>query len=88
MGSAVSAGLAVKSHQSLLFSQEAQMIESIQAGFQAIKGGLDIAQGFQSFKTEAAVNQAVIDIQRSLLEAQRGLNEAEARHTADLQRIS
>ena len=63
------------------------MIESIQGAYSAIKGGLDIAQGFQAFKTEAAVNQAVIDIQRSLLEAQRALNEAEARHVADLRRI-
>ena len=35
----------------------------------AIKGALDIAQGFGAFKTEAAVNQAVITIQRSLLDA-------------------
>ena len=61
------------------------MIESIQGAYNAIKGGLDIAQGFQALKTEAAVNQAVIEIQRSLLEAQRALNEA--RHTADLSRI-
>lgn len=64
------------------------MIESIQGAYSAIKGGLDIAQGFQAFKTEAAVNQAIIDIQRSLLEAQRALNEAEARHAADLSRVT
>lgn len=63
------------------------MIESIQVGFQAIQGGLNIAQGIQSLKTETAVNQAVIDIQRSLLDAQKGLNEAEARHSSDLARI-
>lgn len=63
------------------------MIESIQLAFGAVKGGLDIAQGFQSLKTEAAINQAIIDIQRSLLEAQRGLNEADTRHAADLKRI-
>ena len=63
------------------------MIESIQSPYGAIKGGLDIAQGFQALKTEAAVNQAVIDIQRSLLDAQRALNEAEARHVADLRHI-
>lgn len=64
------------------------MIEAIKAGYDSIKGALDIAQGFQALKTEAAVNQAVINIQRSLLEAQRALNEADARHTADLARVS
>lgn len=63
------------------------MIEAITTSFNAIKGGLDIAQGIQSLKNEAAISQAVIDIQRSLLEAQRGLNEAETRHAADLARI-
>jgi hypothetical protein len=67
---------------------EGQMIESIQGAYGAIKGGLDIAQGFQAFKTETAVNQAIIDIQRSLLEAQRALNEAEARHSTDLSRVT
>jgi len=64
------------------------MLETIEVGYNAIKGALDIARGFQAFKTEAAVNQAVIDIQRSLLEAQRALNEAEARHASDLRRVS
>ena len=57
------------------------MIESIQLAFGAVKGGLDIAQGFQSLKTEAAINQAIIDIQRSLLEAQRGRLRAVATRT-------
>lgn len=64
------------------------MIESIQSAYHAIKGGLDIAQGFQALKTETAINQAVIEIQRGFLEAQRALYEAEMRHSADLRRIS
>lgn len=63
------------------------MIESMQGAYNAVVGGLDILKGFQALKTEAAVNQAIIDIQRSLLEAQRALNEAEARHASDLSRI-
>lgn len=63
------------------------MIESIQGAYNAIKGGLDIAQGFQALKTETAINQAVIEIQRGFLEAQRALNEAETRHAADLRCI-
>lgn len=64
------------------------MIESIQGAYSAIQGALTIAQGFQALKTDTAVNQAIIDIQRSFLDALRGLTEAEARHTADVKHIN
>ena len=64
------------------------MIDTIGAAFHGIKGALDIAQGWQSLKTETAVNTALVTIQRSLLEALRALNDAEARHTADIAQIT
>lgn len=59
------------------------MIETIQMGYSALSGALDIAKGFQSLKTEKAVNDAVIDIQTRVLDAQRALMDAESRHRAD-----
>lgn len=49
------------------------MIAEIQAGFIGAKAAIDVAKGLQSLTTEAAINQAVIDIQRSALDAQQGL---------------
>ena len=64
------------------------MIETIKAGYDGLKAAVDIAKGISSLKTEAAVNQAVIDIQRHALEAQRALTDAEQMHASDLKRIS
>ena len=49
------------------------MIAEIQAGLAGATAAIDIAKGFQSLTNEAAINQAVIDIQRSVLDAQQGL---------------
>ncbi len=60
------------------------MLDIIQSGYNGIKGALDIAQGIAALKTETAINQAVIDIQRLLLDAQRALTEADRTHSGDL----
>ena len=49
------------------------MIAEIQAGMGSAKAALDILKGVQSLQTEAAKNQAVIDIQRHVIETQQGL---------------
>jgi hypothetical protein len=49
------------------------MLAEIQAGFGGAKAALDIAKGVQSLSTETARNQAIIDIQRHVIEAQQGL---------------
>ncbi|MEH6714158.1 hypothetical protein [Parasphingorhabdus flavimaris] len=63
------------------------MIEQLQIGYTGLKTALEIAQGIQALKTETAVNQAVIDIQRHVVEAQKSLTEADTIHSADLKRI-
>lgn len=52
----------------------------IRAGYESAKAALNIAKGIGALKTETAVNGAVIDIQRHVLEAQQALS-------ASLQRI-
>ena len=49
-------------------------ILEIKAGYEGAKAAFDIAKGFSSLKTEAAVNGALIDIQRYVVEAQQGLS--------------
>ena len=49
-------------------------IAEITAGYEGAKVALDIAKGMRSLKGEAAVNSAVIEIQRNVLEAQQGLS--------------
>ena len=49
-------------------------ILEIKAGYDGAKAAFDIAKGFGSLKTEAAVNGALIDIQRYVVEAQQGLS--------------
>lgn len=63
------------------------MIAEIQAGLAGAKAVIDTAKGLHSLTTEAAKNQAVIDIQRSALEAQQGLAAARDAHSASLKRI-
>lgn len=64
------------------------MIESIKAGYDGLKATVDIAKGISALKTETAVNQAVIDPQRHVLDAQRALTEAEQIHSTDLKRVA
>lgn len=63
------------------------MIGELKSAYDSAKMVVDIAQGIQSLKTETAINQAVIDIQRHVLETQRGLTAAEQIHADDLKRI-
>jgi hypothetical protein len=49
-------------------------IMEIKAGYEGAKAALDIAKGVSSLKTETAVNAAIIDIQRHVVEAQQGLS--------------
>lgn len=46
------------------------MIAEAGAAFSGIKVAMDMAKGLSALKTEADINQAVIDIQRALLAAQ------------------
>lgn len=64
------------------------MIEMFKAGYDGLKAAVDIAKGIEALKTETAINQAVIDIQRNVLEAQRALTNAEQMHAADLKRVA
>ena len=63
------------------------MIAALQAGYAGTKAALDIAKGILSFKTEVERNQAVIDIQRHVLDTQCALGDAEREYTASLKRI-
>ena len=46
----------------------------IKAAYDSAKAAFQIAEGISSLKTEAAVNTAVIDLQRHVVDAQRGLS--------------
>lgn len=63
------------------------MIAEIQAGYAGTKAALDIAKGIFALKTEVERNQAVIDIQRNVIEAQNALSTAEREYSASLKRI-
>lgn len=63
------------------------MIDAIQAGYSSAKAAIEIAKGISALKTETAINQAVIDIQRNVLETQGALSAAQEVHTANLKRI-
>ena len=49
-------------------------IVEIKAGYEGAKAAFEIARGVGALKTEAAVNGAIIDIQRHVVEAQQGLS--------------
>lgn len=63
------------------------MIAELQAGYAGTKAALDVAKGIFALKSEVERNQAVIDIQRHVLEAKRALGDAEREYTASLKRI-
>ena len=63
------------------------MLETVKAAYDGLKVTTGIIQGIYALKSETEKNQAVIDIQRNVLEAQRALTEAEGIHAADLMRI-
>jgi len=46
------------------------MITEVSAAYEGVKAAITIARGLQNLKTEAEVNQAVIEIQRHLLDTQ------------------
>lgn len=49
-------------------------IVEIKAAYDSAKAAFQIADGISSLKTEAAVNAAIIDLQRHTVDAQRGLS--------------
>ena len=49
-------------------------ILEIKAAYDSAKAAFQIAEGISSLKTETAVNAAVIDLQRLVVDAQRGLS--------------
>jgi len=63
------------------------MIELFASAYGSAKAALDIAEGYVSLKTETARNEAVINIQRSVLEYQRTIGMAEREYAAGLKRI-
>lgn len=63
------------------------MIAEIQAGYAGTKAALDIAKGVLSLKSETDRNQAVIEIQRHVMEAHRALFAAEQEYAVSLKRI-
>ena len=63
------------------------MITEIQAGYPGAKAALDIAKGFLALRSEADRNQAIIEIQRHVMDAHRALFAAEQEHAASLKRI-
>jgi hypothetical protein len=50
------------------------MLTEIQAGLGGAKAALDILKGVQALQSETAKNQAVINVQRHVIEAQTGLS--------------
>lgn len=50
------------------------MLTEIKAGYDGAKAALDILKGVQSLQSETAKNQAVIEVQRLIIEAQQGLS--------------
>ncbi len=63
------------------------MIAELKTAYESGKIALDIAKGMHALKTETAINGAIIDIQRSLLEAQGSLFEANEAYSARLKEI-
>jgi hypothetical protein len=59
------------------------MIAETSAAISGIKVALDMARGIASLKNETEVNQAIIDIQRALLDAQSGALQ-DKQHISDL----
>jgi len=51
------------------------MVE-FKAAYDATKAAFQIAEGYSSLKSEAAKNAAIVDIQRHVVESQRGLSAA------------
>lgn len=64
------------------------MLAEAGAAVGSIKTAIDILKGVRSLKSEADVNQAVIDVQRILLEAQSAAIDDKSRQIEMLKRIS
>ena len=63
------------------------MIAEIHAGYTSAKAAVEIVKGIQALKSETAINQAVIDIQRLLLETQTSIMSANDLYSASLKRV-
>ena len=64
------------------------MITEVAAAFSGIKAALDVAQGMSSLKTESDRNAAIISIQRTLLESQSNIAQAQMTIAALSEEIS
>jgi hypothetical protein len=64
------------------------MLAEIAAGLTSLNAAKDIAKGLDSLKTGVAVNDAKIDLQNLILEAQQALFAAQESQTASAKRIS
>jgi hypothetical protein len=63
------------------------MLEQIAIGLSSLNAAKDIAKGLDSLKTSVAVNQAKIDLQNLIAEAQQGLFTAQQAQFEAAQRI-
>jgi hypothetical protein len=63
------------------------VMATIMAGYSGAKAAIDILEGYFSLKSESEKNQAIVAIQRRVLETQRALIGAEQEYTASLKKI-
>lgn len=63
------------------------MISEIQAGYAGTKGALDILKGVLALKSETDRNQAIIEIQRHVMDTHSALFAAEQQYAASLKRV-
>lgn len=63
------------------------MLAEISAGFSSLRAATDIVKGLNAVVTETAVNQAKLDLQRLLLEAQQSLFASQEAQTAAAKRV-
>jgi hypothetical protein len=63
------------------------MIAEIQAGYESAKTLFEVAKGALTLKNEAAINGAILDIQRLALDTQKSLFDANEAYAARLKEI-
>lgn len=63
------------------------MLETIQIAYNSGKAALDIAKGINALGSEVERNQAVIEIQRHVMDSNASLMEAQQAYSASLKRI-
>jgi hypothetical protein len=63
------------------------MLETIQIAYNSGKAALDIAKGIHSLNSEVERNQAIIDIQRHVMDSNASLMDAQQAYATSLKRI-